>query len=375
MQPKRTRFCNSYFGRLNQSNSFFVLEKLTILDASTVLAGPSVATFFAELGARVIKIENPRVPDVTRSWKLSVEDPYSSISAYFSSVNYKKEYQKLDLNQLDGKEKFLELIKSTDILISNFKFGDEAKFGITDEYLRALNPKLICGKISGFGSESDRVAYDLILQAESGLMSMNGTPESGPVKMPVAFIDVLAAHHLKEGLLLALLKLQESGVGSTVTVSLYNAAVSSLINQASNYLMTGKIPQRIGSLHPNIAPYGEIFQTKDEQLITFAIGSDAHFVKLCTFLGLEELITDPKFKDNPSRVVNRTALFELLEDKIKLLEADKILQSMLEQKVPAGKIKNLAEVFSDESAQAMVRQEEIDGVQTKRVSSIAFRWE
>jgi crotonobetainyl-CoA:carnitine CoA-transferase CaiB-like acyl-CoA transferase len=352
-----------------------VLEKLTILDASTVLAGPSVATFFAELGARVIKIENPRVPDVTRSWKLSVEDPYSSISAYFSSVNYKKEYQKLDLNQLDGKEKFLELIKSTDILISNFKFGDEAKFGITDEYLRALNPKLICGKISGFGSESDRVAYDLILQAESGLMSMNGTPESGPVKMPVAFIDVLAAHHLKEGLLLALLKLQESGVGSTVTVSLYNAAVSSLINQASNYLMTGKIPQRIGSLHPNIAPYGEIFQTKDEQLITFAIGSDAHFVKLCTFLGLEELITDPKFKDNPSRVVNRTALFELLEDKIKLLEADKILQSMLEQKVPAGKIKNLAEVFSDESAQAMVRQEEIDGVQTKRVSSIAFRWE
>jgi crotonobetainyl-CoA:carnitine CoA-transferase CaiB-like acyl-CoA transferase len=375
MQPKRTKFCNSYFGRLNQSNSFFVLEKLTILDASTVLAGPSVATFFAELGARVIKIENPRVPDVTRSWKLSVEDPNSPISAYFSSVNYKKEYQKLDLNQVDGKEKFLELIKSTDILISNFKFGDEAKFGITDEYLRALNPKLICGKISGFGSENDRVAYDLILQAESGLMSMNGTPESGPVKMPVAFIDVLAAHHLKEGLLLALLKRQESGVGSTVSVSLYDAAVSSLINQASNYLMTGKIPQRIGSLHPNIAPYGEIFQTKDEQLITFAIGSDAHFVKLCTFLGLEELITEPKFKDNPSRVVNRTALFELLEDKIKLLEADKILQSMLEQKVPAGKIKNLAEVFSDESAQAMVRQEEIDGVQTKRVSSIAFRWE
>jgi crotonobetainyl-CoA:carnitine CoA-transferase CaiB-like acyl-CoA transferase len=352
-----------------------VLEKLTILDASTVLAGPSVGTFFAELGARVIKIENPRVPDVTRSWKLSVEDPNSPISAYFSSVNYKKEYQKLDLNQVDGKEKFLELIKSTDILISNFKFGDEAKFGITDEHLRALNPKLICGKISGFGSESDRVAYDLILQAESGLMSMNGTPESGPVKMPVAFIDVLAAHHLKEGLLLALLKRQESGVGSIVSVSLYDAAVSSLINQASNYLMTGKIPQRIGSLHPNIAPYGEIFQTKDEQLITFAIGSDAHFVKLCTFLGLEELITDPKFKDNPSRVVNRTALFELLEDKIKLLEADKILQSMLEQKVPAGKIKNLAEVFSDESAQAMVRQEEIDGVQTKRVSSIAFRWE
>ena len=238
-----------------------------------------------------------------------------------------------------------------------------------------MNPKLICGKISGFGSESDRVAYDLILQAESGMMSMNGTPESGPVKMPVAFIDVLAAHHLKEGLLLALLKRQENVIGTTVSVSLYDAAVSSLINQASNYLMTGKVPQRIGSLHPNIAPYGEIFQTKDEQLITFAIGSNAHFVKLCTFLGLEELIQDPKFNDNPSRVVNRTILFELLENKIISFHADEILTVMLEQKVPAGKIKNLAEVFSDEDAQSLVREETIDGISTKRVSSIAFKWE
>ncbi len=352
-----------------------MLSNLTILDASTVLAGPSVGTFFAELGARVIKVENPKIPDVTRSWKLSVENPNSPISAYFSSVNYKKEYQKLDLNQAEGKEKFLELIKSTDILISNFKYGDEDKFGITDSVLRTINPRLICGKISGFGSESDRVAYDLILQAESGLMSMNGTPESGPVKMPVAFIDVLAAHHLKEGLLLALLKRQESGIASTVTVSLYDAAVSSLINQASNYLMTGKIPQRIGSLHPNIAPYGEIFQTKDQQLITFAIGSDAHFSKLCIFLGIQELIKDVRFKDNPSRVVNRKVLYELLEVKIKSLNADEILIAMLNQKVPAGKIKDLAEVFSDQSAQSLVREETIDEIPTKRVSSIAFKWE
>jgi crotonobetainyl-CoA:carnitine CoA-transferase CaiB-like acyl-CoA transferase len=352
-----------------------MLSNLTILDASTVLAGPSVGTFFAELGARVIKVENPKIPDVTRSWKLSVEDPNTPISAYFSSVNYKKEYQKLDLNQAEGKEKFLELIKSTDILVSNFKYGDEEKFGITDDVLRIINPKLICGKISGFGSESDRVAYDLILQAESGLMSMNGTPESGPVKMPVAFIDVLAAHHLKEGLLLALLKRQESGIGSTVTVSLYDAAVSSLINQASNYLMTGKIPQRIGSLHPNIAPYGEIFQTKDQQLITFAIGSDAHFAKLCTFLGVKELINDVRFKDNPSRVVNRKVLYEQLVVKIKSMNSDEILKAMLEQKVPTGKIKDLKEVFSDQSAQSLVREETIDGIPTKRVSSIAFKWE
>lgn len=352
-----------------------MFSELKIIDLSTVLAGPSVATFFAELGATVIKIENTNVPDVTRSWKLPSEDKNASVSAYFSSVNYQKDYLQLNLTKEEDYIQFLEFVADADILISNFKLGDEEKFRITDALLRELNPRLICGKINGFGKESDRVAYDLILQAETGFMSMNGTPESGPVKMPVAFIDVLAAHHLKEGLLIALLEREKKGLAKTVTVSLYDAAISSLVNQASNYLMTGNIPQRIGSLHPNIAPYGELFTTKEGELITFAIGSDTHFRKLCALLRLIELPNDERFQSNSLRVKNRSALQEILKEAIQHISTNTILSAMRKENVPAGKIKNLHEVFEEKNAQQLIREENIDGIQTKRVTSIAFKWE
>ena len=351
-----------------------MFSNLVILDLSTVLAGPSVATFFAELGAKVIKIENTNVPDVTRSWKLPGENSESSVSAYFSSINYKKEYVKLNLKVPADHEEFLKLVATADLLISNFKLGDEVKFGIQDEVLRKINPNLICGKITGFGDESDRVAYDLILQAESGFMSMNGTPESGPVKMPVALIDVLAAHHLKEALLLALLRLKTTGVAKTVTVSLYDAAICSLTNQASNYLMENHIPKRIGSLHPNIAPYGEIFSTKERLLITFAIGSDVHFKKLCNFLQLEELVNNVDYLHNSSRVKNRVKLEILLQEKLITKSSQEILERMTIDNVPCGKINSLNVVFEDSAAKSLIREEVIDGHLTKRVTSIAFKW-
>lgn len=350
------------------------IEDLVIIDASTVLAGPSVAMFFAELGAKVIKIEHPLLGDVTRTWKLPNEPKESSVSAYFSSVNYKKEYKKLDYsNQVDRKE-FLELIKESNILLTNFKYGDAEKFGLSDEILFELNPKLIHGKISGFGQESDRVAYDLILQAESGFMSMNGTSESGPVKMPVALIDVLAAHQLKEGLLVALLE-QDSQLnkGRIVEVSLFEAAISSLINQATNYLSVGHVAKRIGSLHPNIAPYGELFKTFDNQLITFAIGSDSHFVKLCKFLDCSFLTEDERFKRNQNRVVNRIELQQLLQDKIGQLICDDILNTLHKEHVPVGKIKSLDEVLDAPRVQSMILEEEIENVMTKRIKSVAFQ--
>lgn len=350
------------------------ISKLKVIDLSTVLAGPSVATFFAELGANVIKIENAAIPDVTRSWKLPCENQDSTISTYFSSVNYRKEYLKLNLKSEVDYAQFIDLVKDADILISNFKFGDEEKLRLTDEHLRVVNSSLIIGKINGFGPDSDRVAYDLILQAESGFMSINGTLESGPVKMPVALIDVLAAHQLKEGLLLALLDRQLNGNAKTVEVSLYDAAICSLVNQASNYLMTRKVPERIGSLHPNIAPYGEIFKTKDQQLITFAVGSPIHFEKLCTILGLENLVTDDRFASNQNRVLNRQLLFNLLQEKIVDFSADELLNHMLQQRVPAGKIKNLEAVFAEKTAQDLVRSETIENTATQRLTSIAFKW-
>lgn len=347
-------------------------KKLVVIDASTVLAGPSVGMFFAELGATVIKIEHPKFGDVTCSWKLSSEDKESKVSAYFSSVNYRKKYVQLDYTNSGDYQQFLNYIERADILLSNFKFGDVAKFQLEDALLFERNPTLIHGKITGFGENSDRVAYDLIVQAESGFMSMNGTPESGPVKMPVALIDVLTAHQLKEGLLLALLKRQSTGKGSVVSASLYETAVCSLINQSSNYLNAKHIPQRIGSLHPNIAPYGELFQTRDKHQITFAIGSDKHFEKLCNYLSCENLLADKRFKSNQMRVQNRVVLAQIIQEKIAQINGDEMLQSMLKMHVPAGKIKSLDEVLESSEAQKWILEENIDGVETKRIKSIAF---
>jgi crotonobetainyl-CoA:carnitine CoA-transferase CaiB-like acyl-CoA transferase len=350
-----------------------MIPSLKIIDASTVLAGPSVGMFFAELGAQVLKIENPAHPDVTRSWKLASEDPESTVSAYFASVNYGKTYLGLDLKDPQDRAVFLEHLRDADILLTNFKKGDAAKFNLGEEVLKTVNPKLIHGQISGFGKDSDRVAYDLILQAESGFMSINGTSESGPVKMPVALIDVLAAHQLKEGVLVALLERERSGLGKTVHVSLYDAAVCSLINQASSYLMTGNVPERIGSLHPTIAPYGEIFTTHDQAQITFAIGSDTQFMKTCHFLGLELLPDDLQFQSNQQRVIHRSALFAIFQEQIRQMNSAVILSWMEEHFVPCGKIRNLSEVFEDVQAQSFIRSEEIALQKTRRMSSIAFQ--
>lgn len=349
-----------------------MFSRLKVIELSTVLAGPSVGMFFAELGAEVVKIEHPEIPDVTRSWKLPSEQQDDAVSAYFSSVNYRKRYLQLNLTNPSDKAQLLQLIDGADMLLINFKKGDDEKFGLTTEELWEQNPQLLIGKITGFGDHSDRVAYDLILQAESGFMSMNGTPESGPVKMPVALIDVLAAHQLKEGLLVALLHRMNDQKGRLVSVSLYDAAVASLVNQASNYLMEGHIPERIGSLHPNIAPYGELFRTRDNQFITFAIGSNKHFAGLCRFLELDHLITDQRFSSNSERVRHRNELYALLKENIEARSTDAINAFMLEHFIPMGVVRTLKEVFDDPAAQELVREEIISGKTTRRVTSIAF---
>lgn len=354
------------------SNQQLNLKGLKVIDASTVLAGPSVGTFLAELGADVIKVEHPDHPDVTRSWKLPSEDETSSISAYFSSVNYGKSYASLDLASENGRADFIDLIRTADILIMNFKLSDYEKFDLQDASLLDENDRLIIAKISGYGIESDRVAYDLILQAESGFMSMNGQADGPPTKMPVALIDILAAHHLKEGILLALYNREKTGRGAAINVSLYDAAVSSLTNQASNYLMGNHTPTRIGSKHPNIAPYGELFESKDGKIITFAIGSDAHFKKLCTTLSMASLPSDERFQSNQLRVQNREILFELLQEKVAEWTAESLLSKLIVLNVPAGAVKNLQDVFKDPAAQALVRLENMGGIMTKRVSSVIF---
>lgn len=348
-------------------------SKLKVVELAGVLAGPSVGMFFAELGAQVIKVENSRTGgDVTRSWKLSSESKVSEISAYFCSVNYQKEYAHKNLKEEKDKTEVLQWIKEADILLVNFKKEDDVKLGLDYDSIKEINPKIIYAGITGFGDESDRIAYDLILQAESGFMSMNGQEISPPTKMPVALIDVLAGHQMKEAILIELLKQGEDRKAVKLTVSLFDSALASLVNQASNYLMEGHVPKRIGSKHPNIAPYGEIFETKDGKLITFAIGSNKHFAGLCKFLGKEELIDDSKYSINQERVKNRIALFAILQESISKMNST-IVDELNATGVPSARIKSLDDVFESEEAQNLVLEEEIAGRKTKRVKSIVYK--
>jgi crotonobetainyl-CoA:carnitine CoA-transferase CaiB-like acyl-CoA transferase len=352
-----------------------MLENLVVVELASVLAGPDVGMFFAEQGARVIKIENKRTGgDVTRNWKGANEDQNSKISAYFSSVNWNKEYLSLDLQLEEDKSIAFNLLKSADIVITNYKPGSAKKLGMDYDNLKRINPELIYGEINGYGSKSKRAAYDIVLQAETGFMSMNGTKESGPIKMPVALIDILAAHQLKEGLLLALMKKGKTGKGAYVEVSLYDAAISSLKNQATNWLMTGTIPTTIGSLHPNISPYGETFLSKDSKEIVLAIGSDKHFRKLLNLIKASDLEQDERYRTNQSRVINRKSLWTDLSPFFKQINMDELMKLFIDNDVPAGTINNMKEVFSEnEKAHELVLSETINGVETKRVKTGVFK--
>ena len=326
-----------------------MLSGLKVIELASVLAGPSVGQFFAELGAEVIKIENPKTNgDVTRSWKLPIEGE-SDISAYFSSVNWGKKSVSLDVSEHEGKNAVYELIKEADIAIVSYKPGDDEKLGMDYLTLSAINPKLVYGKITGYGESDNRVGYDAVIQAEAGLMYMNGEPYGNSLKMPVALVDVLAAHHLKEGILLALLQRVKTEKGQCVSVSLMDAAISSLANQATNYLVAGAIPEKKGSQHPNIAPYGDVFTTKDEKQVLLAVGNDKQFAKLCEIIGKDELAMDIKFISNKNRVTNRNALVKQLQGGIKRLESDELVTQLNDANVPCGKIHNMKEVFATEN--------------------------
>ncbi len=355
------------------------LEHLLVIETAGVLAGPAMGMCFAELGARVVKIERPassgQAGDVTRHWKLPSEDPTSPVSAYFSSVNWGKEHLFLDLKKEEDRAQFDALLAKADILITNQLAADSGKLGLTRERLRNVNPRLIHAHIKGFAAQPDRPAYDVVLQAETGYISMTGSDLEHPAKIPVALIDVLAAHQLKEGVLLALLKREQTGQGAYVEVSLEEAALTGLINQASNFLMAGAVAKPLGTLHPNIAPYGEVLTCSDGGRIILAVGSDAQFRDLCSVLHCPNLADDPRFGSNTERVRNRLALVELLAAPAVLRERDALLDELIAAGVPAGAVRTMNEVMATPAAQAMLLASTIDGRHTERISGNAFRIE
>ena len=348
------------------------LGQLKVLDISSVLAGPLTGSFFAELGCHVTKVENKKIGgDPTRQWKLPEESSDSPISAYYASANYGKEVFLLDFNDAHDRQQLQMLIENHDIIVSNFQKKVAEKYHLNPDYLHANYPEKIICQLSAYDYEDPRPGYDLVMQGETGWLSMNGLDEEHIAKLPVAIIDILASHQMKESILLALLKKNMTGNGSLIHVSLYRSALSGLANQASNYLMAGHIPKPLGTLHPNIAPYGDVFMTKDKSMILLAIGSDGQFKKLWQILGLSQE-QYAEFQYNTDRVIMRKKLVEIVQICLNHLDVATFAALADSHNLPWCIIKNLEQVFESTDAQKCILTSETSGIQTKSVSQIAF---
>ena len=350
-----------------------LLKGLRVLELANVLAGPATGMFCAELGAEVLKLEHPQGGDPTRGWTVPEEQPWGGVSAYFAATNWGKKSLTVDLTKNEGQTIAQGLAAKADVVIAAFKPGDDARLGVDATRLRAANPKLIYAQVSAYGIEDPRPGFDAVIQAEAGFMHLNGDPEGPPTKMPVALMDLLAAHQLKEALLLALLKRERFGEGSHIQIALFDAALASLANQATNHLVAGRNPGRMGSGHPNVVPYGTLYAAQDGKHFVLAIGTDRQFTALARALGLEGLAKDPRFATNGARVQHRDALDEILHRAFGAENSATLERALAAAKVPFGPVNDLTEAFAHPRAQRTALTGVLtNGQPLRAVSSLAF---
>jgi crotonobetainyl-CoA:carnitine CoA-transferase CaiB-like acyl-CoA transferase len=329
------------------------LDGLTVLDASRVLVGPFCTMQLGDLGADVIKIEQPGTGDQTRKWHPPTYGE-SDESAYYLSVNRNKRSMTLDLSSDDGRSLFRDLASEADVVVSNFRVGTMEQWGLDYQSLRENNPGLIYCALSGYGEwgpDKDRPAYDLIMQAEGGLMSITGEADGPPVRVGVAIADIGAGMYATQAILAALLERElGDGTGQKVDVSLLDSQVAWMSYMASNYFATGTAPGRMGSKHPTLAPY-QAFPTADGYVV-IAVPSPNLWPKFCTAIGREDLIDDDRFHDNASRVENRDELDALLEPTFAEFTTEEMLEMMDDHGVPASDVKDMQDVFDNPQVSA-----------------------
>lgn len=332
------------------------LTGFRVLDLSRVLAGPWAGQIFADLGAEVIKVERPDIGDDTRGWGppflVDQEGRQTSEAAYFLSCNHGKKSITIDIRNPDGQDLVRKLAAKSDFLLENYKVGGLAKYGLSYEHLRKLNPGLIYCSITGFGQDGpykDRAGYDFMIQAMGGLMSVtglpDGTPGAGPVKAGVAITDLFTGMYATVAMLAALEHRRRTGEGQRIDRALLDVQVVTLANQALNYLTSGDVPRRLGNAHPNIAPY-EAFPTSDGYMI-LAVGNDGQFDRFCSAAGRPDLSKDPRFARNSGRVENRAALIPQVAAILAQHSTDHWLEMLQIARVPCGPINALDRVFED----------------------------
>lgn len=327
-----------------------MLRDLLVIDLSRVLAGPYCTQLLADLGARVIKLEPPRGDD-TRGWG----PPFAGgESGYFLSVNRGKESVAVDLKHEAGRRVARRLVERADVLVENFKVGDLARYGLDYASLAATRPGLVYASITGFGATGPRArepGYDAALQAMTGVMAMTGEEGGGPVKLGVAWIDVLTGLHASTAILAALRERDATGRGRHLQLSLFEVGLASLVNQAQGALLTNEPPRRLGSAHPSIVPY-EAFETADRPLM-LAVGNDAQFARLARVVGRSAWAEDERFRTNAARVAHREALVPLLRERLRTAPRDAWLARLREASVSATPVNDLAAALRDPQAEAL----------------------
>ena len=320
------------------------LEGLMILDMTRFLSGPFCTMLLGDMGAQVMKVEPPGVGDDTRAWAPFI----GGQGTYFLSTNRNKKSICVDTRQKPGMDVLKRLINRCDVFVENFKPGLMDRLGMDFPTMAALNPRLIYCSISGFGQTGpyrDRPGYDQILQGMSGLMSITGTEESGPVRVGLAIGDILTALFATYGILCALHARERTGKGQWVTTSILEATVSILTMQAGKFFATRQPPGPAGNHHPVISPYG-VYRTQDKP-INIAVGTETMWKNFCRIIGLPEMEQDVKFQKNNDRVKNRAELNHLIEKALASKTQDEWVEALNQTGIPCGPIYTLDQVFQD----------------------------
>ena len=327
------------------------LSGIRVIELARILAGPWAGQLLADLGADVIKVENPDGGDDTRKWGppfVTGQDGENLSAAYYHSTNRGKRSVALDFSKPDGAETLKKLIATADVLIENFKLGGLKKYGLDYDSLKAINPRLVYCSITGFGQTgpyAPRAGYDFIIQGMSGMMSITGAPGREPQKAGVAISDIFTGLYSVIAIQAALRHAERTGEGQFIDMALFDTQISVLGNQNLNYLVSGVAPVQMGNAHMNIAPY-EVLPVKDGHII-LAAGNDGQFQRFCKVVGREDLSADPDFATNPARVANRVRLRQHLEAILAEWEREPLLAKLEAASVPASPINTIAQMFSD----------------------------
>ncbi len=327
-----------------------VLSDVVVVDLSRVLAGPYCTMILGDLGATVIKVEQPGRGDDTRQFG----PPYiAGESAYYLGLNRNKYSILLDFSTPEGKQRLLELMRTATVLVENFRPGTLQRQGLDYETLKAINPGLIYCSISGYGQTgpyASRPGYDFVAQAESGVMAVTGEIDGDPQRVGSPVGDVSAGMFACTAILAALRVRDRTGQGQHIDIALIETTMSLLSNVASNYLISGEEASRFGNGHPNIVPY-QAFHTRDGHVVV-SCGNDRLYQSLCRLLGREDLASDPRFATNPQRVRNRNELVPVLQEAFLARTTDEWLPELRAAGIPCGPINSVSQIFNDPHIQA-----------------------